>query len=183
MHRADRRLARAPRQRTAQSSAARAQPVLRGGGRARLRRREAVPAAAGHGTLPRLRRALAPLRLLCPRRGAPLHTTRHLATHYLPPTTHHLPPTTHHPPPATHHPPPTTHHPLLPRQAFLKRSGTDLLYFAFNMPMDLLLLCSSGFSVSLWLSLNAYQVSQVARSWEAASAWEVVGEWLLRGWK
>ena len=25
------------------------------------------------------------------------------------------------------------------------------------MPMDLLLLCSSGFSVSLWLSLNAYQ--------------------------
>ena len=73
--------------------------------------------------------------------------------------------------------------PFLPRQAFLKRSGTDLLYFAFNMPMDLLLLCSSGFSVSLWLSLNAYQVSQVARSWEAASAWEVVGEWLLRGWK
>ena len=42
--------------------------------------------------------------------------------------------------------------------AYRGTTGTDLLYFAFNMPMDLLLLCSSGFSVSLWLSLNAYQV-------------------------
>ena len=61
--------------------------------------------------------------------------------------------------------PPTAHHYLLLLyQAFLKRSGTDLLYFAFNMPMDLLLLCSSGFSVSLWLSLNAYQAQSPSPS-------------------
>ena len=139
VHRADRRLARASRQRPAQSSAACAESVLRGGGRARLRRREAVPAAAGHGTLPRLRRALAPLRPLCPRRGAGQKS--HTAYH-----------------------PPPTHYLLLLYQAFLKRSGTDLLYFAFNMPMDLLLLCSSGFSVSLWLSLNAYQAQSPSPS-------------------
>ena len=42
-------------------------------------------------------------------------------------------------------------------EAFLKRSGTDLLVFAINMPMDLFLLSTSGFSVSLWLALNSYQ--------------------------
>lgn len=41
-------------------------------------------------------------------------------------------------------------------ESFLKRSGQDLFVFFINFPMDLFLLSTAGFSVSLWLSLVKY---------------------------
>merc|ERR1740130_870089 len=42
-------------------------------------------------------------------------------------------------------------------QSFLKRDGTDLMFFAINFPMDLYMLVTSGFSVLLWRELLKFR--------------------------
>ena len=39
-------------------------------------------------------------------------------------------------------------------QSFWKRSGTDLFFFAISLPMDVWMLTTSFFSVTLWLALT-----------------------------
>ena len=49
-------------------------------------------------------------------------------------------------------------------ESFLKRSGSDLYFFAISFPNDLFMLCTAGFSISLYFDLERYQKQLAAKS-------------------
>jgi len=67
--------------------------------------------------------------------------------------------------------------------AFLQRSGTDLMFFALNFPMDLFLLTTSVFSVILWLSLKRFKRQLRIRRQQIRENFEATGQQLVEhGW-
>ena len=48
-------------------------------------------------------------------------------------------------------------------ESFLKRSGSDLYFFAISFPNDLFMLCTAGFSISLYFDLQRYQKQLAAK--------------------
>ena len=48
-------------------------------------------------------------------------------------------------------------------ESFLKRSGSALYFFAISFPNDLFMLCTAGFSISLYFDLQRYQKQLAAK--------------------
>ena len=60
-------------------------------------------------------------------------------------------------------------------ESFLKRSGSDLYFFAISFPNDLFMLCTAGFSISLYFDLQRYQKQLAAKREQMREQFEHIG--------